>query len=85
MMTMKQIMAITKCSRATAAAALMQANIKRTVVRFAHGRKHFYEVNPERLPEIMADYKRDPEQIAMQQGAALMELEAAFNRVARMQ
>ena len=78
MMTIHEIREILKCSRVTAEAALKKASIKKTVLRFDHGRKHFYDVNPERLPEIMADYKRDDAQIAMQQGAALNALETIF-------
>lgn len=78
MMTIHEIMKILKCSRSTAQTVLKQANIRKTVVSFAHGRKHFYDVTPEQLPEIMADYKRDPEKTALQQSAALRALEMAL-------
>lgn len=78
MMTIHEVRTILKYSRATAEAALKYANVSKTVVRFAHGRKHFYDVNPERLPEIMANYKRDPEKTALQQNTALSALEAVF-------
>lgn len=78
MMTIHEIRKSLKCSRATAESALRRANVKKTVVSFAHGRKNLYDVQPERLPEIMADYKKDPEKTALQQSAALNALEMAF-------
>lgn len=78
MMSIHEIMKILKCSRATAQTVLKQANVKKTVVPFEHGRKHFYDLTPEQLPEIMAGYKKDDAQIVMQQDAALSALEMAF-------
>lgn len=78
MMTIHEVRKSLQCSRATAEAALKHANVSKTVVRFAHGRKHFYDVDPGRLPEIMANYKKDPAQIAEQKMTAFSALEMAF-------
>lgn len=78
MMTMTQITEILKCSRVTAERALRSAGIMPNIERFAHGRKHYYNVTADQLPDIIAQYKTDPEQIAAQQGAALMALESAL-------
>lgn len=81
MMTMTQITEILKCSRVTAERALRSAGIMPNIEKFAHGRRHYYNVTADQLPDIIAQYKTDPGQIAAQQGAALMALESAFNNL----
>lgn len=52
MMTMTQITEILKCSRVTAERALRSAGIMPNIERFAHGRKHYYNVTADQLPDI---------------------------------
>lgn len=81
MMSMKQITEILKCNRVTAGRALKLAGITIKPVKFDHGRKHYYEVTEDQLPDILQNYQKDPNEIAMQQAASLSALEAAFGRL----
>ena len=80
MMIMKDIKAILKCSENKAKRVMKKANVIVTEKRFAHGMKNLYAVTPEQLPQMLADYEKDPEQTAMQQADALSALERALNR-----
>lgn len=79
MMIMKDIRAILKCSENKAKRVMKKANVIVTKKRFAHGMKNLYAVTPEQLPQMLADYEKDPEQTVMQQSCALSALESALN------
>lgn len=79
MMIMKDIRAILKCSAQKAKRVLKKAGASVTEQKFAHGMKYVYHVTPEQLPEMLADYDKDPEQTAMQLACALSALEGALN------
>lgn len=79
MMLMKDIKPILKCSAQKAKLVMKKSNVSVTEQKFAHGMKYVYDVTPEQLPEMLADYNKDPEQTAMQQAAALSALEGALN------
>lgn len=81
MMTMKDIRAILKCSENKAKRVMKKANVIVTEKRFAHGMKNLYAVTPEQLPEMLADYEKDPEQTAVQQASALRALGGVFGRI----
>ncbi len=76
-MMITEIMKTIKCSQDTARKIINTYKIPCVVL--TKNRK-FYEVTPERLLEIRADFEKDPKKIAMQQAAALVALDAAFNR-----
>lgn len=78
MMTIDQITKTIKCSRQTALTMLNKAGLHPVKVPFSHGKKHFYEITPERLLEIKANQQKDPVKIAMQQAAALSQIESVF-------
>lgn len=79
MMIMKDIKEILKCSANKAKRVMKKANVVVTEKRCANGMIHLYAVTPEQLPEMLADYDKDPEKTAMQQASALSALEGALN------
>ena len=85
MMTMKQIIALLKCSRWKAMKMLSEAGIKPTIVpsrsksNNGGGIKHVYDLTAAKVLELKdANEKRDPDIVAIQQGMALSALESTF-------
>lgn len=80
MLTTKQITEIMGCCVQTAKRKMEEAGIKVQMQSFAHGRKAYWNVTVAQVREIMTEQEKDPEQIAVKQGAALNALESLFNR-----
>jgi hypothetical protein len=85
MMTMKQIIALLKCSRWKAMKILSEAGIKPTIVpshsksNNGGGIKHAYDLTAAKVLELKdTNEKRDPDIVAIQQGMALSALESTF-------
>lgn len=78
MMTMDEITKQVRMCRQGAAKMLHKAGVKKLSVPFAHGRKHYYRITPERLLEIRAEQQKDPVKIALQQATALSQIESVF-------
>lgn len=82
MMTMDEIIKQVRMSRWTAAKMLQKANVRKVSVPFAHGKKHYWDLTPERLLEIKEAHYRPgkyhPDKITMDQAAALTRLESCF-------
>lgn len=83
MMNMNQIVETLNCGRQTALTMLRKAGVEPVRAITRNGRKHFYDITPERLLEIGAQLRKDQEQTTAMQSAALTALESVFNRVAR--
>lgn len=78
MMTMNQITDTLRCNRMTATNMLEKAGVQKVVMSFKHGKKHFWRVTTEQLIQIRANQQKDPQKIAMQQAAALSQIESVF-------
>ena len=84
MMTMKQIIALLKCSRWKAMKMLSEAGIKPTIVpsrsksNNGGGIKHVYDLTAAKVLELKDTGKPSQDQVVAQQGRALSALEAAF-------
>lgn len=78
MMTIPEIMKTIKCGPNKARKIINTCNIPCVV---SSRNRKFYDVTPERLLEIRADFEKDPKKIALQQVAALTALESAFGRL----
>lgn len=79
MMMIKEIAEILRCSTNKAGKIMKKANVSVTEQKYSRGMKYVYAVTPEQLPEMLADYEKDPEQTAVQQADALSALERALN------
>lgn len=81
MLSLKQIMEVLGgVNRAYALKLLMDSGIRHEVRNSKNGKKIYFNITREQILSGMLEEK-DPKQIAMQQGVALMMLETALNRL----